>query len=251
MRANITDVDKIWEAYETQVNSGEEVVYEFLSKIKSPFAKPDGPTAPATAAGTPAAGAPGEAPALTQPADQLARAPGDGGDQPVTPGDPAQQQPQDPKLNDGKLTLGDLKKTVELIQTGMKKEELKARAKGIGGDVFNLITTLAPIPNVLDFAITAKDVGEGLLGIIKGVSNPASPMKLNQNPIMKALQVDPELSSILDDQIENDFLAGELNKLLAQAETNPDTEIPNVTEMLRDFLNQKYLNQSSSSLAGQ
>ena len=240
MRSNITDVDKIWEAYDAQVNRGEEVVYEFLNKIKSPFAKPEGPAAPATAAGTPAAGSPGPVNNAEAPTNQ-----------PVTPGDPAQQQPQDPKLNDGKLTLGDLKKTVELIQSGMKKEELKARAKSLGGDVFNLVTTLAPIPNILDTVVTLKDVGEGLLGIIKGVSNPASPMKLNQNPVMKALQVDPELSSILDDQIENDFLAGELNKLLAQAETNPDTEIPNVTEMLRDFLNQKYLNQSSSSLAGQ
>ena len=241
MRSKIVDTQNIWEAYDSQVNTQDTLVNEFLQKMKSPFAKPEGNTAPAAATGTPTAGAPAD-PAAPQTGAQ------------VTPGEQAapgqEQQPPDPKLSDGKITLGDMKKTVELIQSGMRKEELKAKAKSVGGDVFNLVTTLAPIPNVLDFAITAKDVGEGLLGIIKGVSNPASPMKLNQNPIMQALQVDPELSSILDDQIENDFLAGELNKMLAMADQNPDQEIPDVTEMLRDFLNQKYLNQSTSKVRG-
>ena len=52
MRSKIVDTQNIWEAYDNQVNTQDTLVNEFLQKMKSPFAKPEGNTAPAAATGS-------------------------------------------------------------------------------------------------------------------------------------------------------------------------------------------------------
>ena len=226
---------KLWNLYENQVVNKDRLLNEFLGKIKSPFGS----------TGMPAANQPAPAQA------QGTTSPGQAGTSPVTiPGSETvpvetQQDKMNPAFNDGKITMGDLKQSIELMRSKISKDEMKLRAKSLGGDIFNLVTTLAPIPNVLDAVITGKDVVEGLLGIVKTVSDPmrnkSAGTNLQQNPLMSILQVDPELSKILDDQIEQDFLKQELNTLLKQADTNPNAPMPDMTQVFRDFLNKKYL----------
>jgi hypothetical protein len=235
MRVSGPDRHTIWKLYENHVVTDETVLQEFLGKLKSPFG----------ATGQPAANTPQP---TTSPQTQPPAAPADAA-QPAVNG---QQAQQDPALNDGKLTMGDLKKTIELIQSGLKAEQLKSQAKSLGGDIFNLVTTLAPIPNVLDAIITGKDVVEGLLGVIKVVSDPkqqkaaAKAPALQQNPIMAALQVDPELSSVMDDQVEQEFLKTELGAIMKQANNTPDAPLPDMTQIFRDFLNKDYLTKQSN-----
>lgn len=235
MRVSGPDRHTIWKLYENHVVTDETVLQEFLGKLKSPFGATGQP-----AANTPQ---PTESP-QTQPPTEV---PGD-----AQPGAAEPQAQQDPALNDGKLTMGDLKKTIELIQSGLKAEQLKSQAKSLGGDIFNLVTTLAPIPNVLDAIITGKDVVEGLLGVIKVVSDPrqqksaAKAPTLQQNPIMAALQVDPELSSVMDDQIEQEFLKTELGAIMKQASSTPNAPLPDMTQIFRDFLNKDYLTKQSN-----
>jgi hypothetical protein len=234
MRVSKTDRSTIWKLYENHVVTDETVIQEFLGKLKSPFGSTGQP-----AANTPQAT---ETPASTTPVTP--------GAPPAAAGDPQAQQ--DPKSNDGKITMGDLKKTIELIQSGLKAEQLKSQAKSLGGDIFNLVTTLAPIPNVVDAIVTGKDVVEGLLGIVKVVSDPmknkanAKAPTLQQNPIMAALQVDPELSSVMDDQIEQEFLKQELAAIMKQANNTPDAPLPDMTQIFRDFLNKDYLTKQSN-----
>lgn len=235
MRVSGPDRHTIWKLYENHVVTDETVLQEFLGKLKSPFG----------ASGQPAANTPQP---TTSPQTQAAP------QEPITPAASAedQQAQQDPTLNDGKLTMGDLKKTIELIQSGLKAEQLKSQAKSLGGDIFNLVTTLAPIPNVVDAIVTGKDVVEGLLGIVKVVSDPmknkanAKSPTLQQNPIMAALQVDPELSSVMDDQIEQDFLKNELGAIMKQADSTPNAPLPDMTQIFRDFLNKDYLTKQSN-----
>lgn len=234
MRVSGQDRHDIWKLYESHVVTDQMVLQEFLGKIKSPFGSTGTPTA--NTPETP------ETPETTTPATPDAAA------------DPAAapQAEQDPKANDGKITMGDLKKTIELIQSGLKADQLKSQAKSLGGDIFNLVTTLAPIPNVVDAIVTGKDVVEGLLGIVKVVSDPmknkanAKAPTLQQNPIMAALQVDPELSSVMDDQIEQEFLKQELDAIMKQANNTPDAPLPDMTQIFRDFLNKQYLTKQSN-----
>ncbi|MDC3298505.1 hypothetical protein OAU81_00375 [bacterium] len=236
MRVSGPDRHTIWKLYENHVVTDETVLQEFLGKLKSPFGATGQPAANTP---QPTAAPQTQAPA---PSDPIA----------AQPGKPDQQAQQDPANNDGKLTMGDLKKTIELIQSGLKAEQLKSQAKSLGGDIFNLVTTLAPIPNVLDAIITGKDVVEGLLGVIKVVSDPrqqkaaAKAPTLQQNPIMAALQVDPELSSVMDDQIEQEFLKTELGAIMKQANSTPNAPLPDMTQIFRDFLNKDYLTKQSN-----
>lgn len=224
---------ELWNLYENQVVNKQPVLQEFLGKIKSPFGS----------TGMPAANQPVDTAPTAVDAQQPAATsvPGDQN----TPDTSQQATQQNPMYNDGKITMGDLKQSIELMRSKISKDEMKQRAKSLGGDIFNLVTTLAPIPNVLDAVITGKDVVDGLLGIVKTISDPlrnkTSAPNLQQNPLMAILQVDPELSKILDDQIEQDFLKQELDALLKQAETNPNAPMPDMTQVFRDFLNKKYL----------
>lgn len=235
MRVSGPDRHTIWKLYENHVVTNETVLQEFLGKLKSPFGATGNPVA--------------NTPTPPETAQNQAAAPAAPGAQ---PGAAVQQNQQDPGKNDGKLTMGDLKTTIELIQSGLKAEQLKAQAKSLGGDIFNLVTTLAPIPNVLDAIITGKDVVDGLLGVIKVVSDPkqqkaaAKAPTLQQNPIMAALQVDPELSSVMDDQIEQEFLKTELEAIMKQANNTPDAPLPDMTQIFRDFLNKDYLTKQSN-----
>ena len=231
MRVSGQDRQDIWELYESHVVTDEIVLTEFLGKIKSPFGT----------SGEPAANTP-EPPETTTP-------------EPVNPmNTPATPSPaeQDPAGNDGKITMGDLKNTIELIQSGLKGEELKSQAKSLGGDIYKLVSTLAPIPDVLGAVESGKDVVSGLLGIVKVMSDPlknkekAAAPTLQQDPIMAALQVDPELSSVMDDQVEQEFLKQELDTIMKQASTTPNAPLPDMTQIFRDFLNKDYLTKQSN-----
>lgn len=130
--------------------------------------------------------------------------------------------------NDDVLTVGELKQALEILQTTKDKEEAKKKAMSIGKDVLKIATGLASL-GALQTVGVALDLGS----LIKKLNNPKNPQPKSENEFMQLLQIDPDVSKILDDRIEYEFIDWAKDGL---SKLSDDTPVPSFFSELKKYI---------------
>jgi hypothetical protein len=106
-----------------------------------------------------------------------------------------------------------------------------------GKDVLKLGVGLIPIAGQLGIAVKAASVGLQVFNIFKELSDPKAPEPKMANDFMALFQINPEVSALLDDKVEYDFIKyaeTEIKKL------SDDKPVPDFFKELQKFIQQKY-----------
>tara|TARA_R110001599_G_C11922816_1_gene628733 strand:+ start:86 stop:586 length:501 start_codon:yes stop_codon:yes gene_type:complete len=129
-------------------------------------------------------------------------------------------------------TVGQLKQALQTAVQVKKKNLAKDQMKsGISKFGWELSKTL--LPGVGLAAETVKDV----YGIIKGVYGLDD--KKRTNTALDYLNVDDQVSAVVDDRVENQFIKDYMQFLDGQ-DDEQRIENLNMTKLLTDFIKQKY-----------
>ena len=151
------------------------------------------------------------------------------------------------------VTWGDVKKAFEILKKEHSKEDAIAAFKKIGtlGAAFIpgadlLVKSIELFGQIKD----SKDIFKCLLTIGKNVSNAElknpedTKWKTLTGPFWKAVKLSDEVSAILDDKLEQEFI----NKVIVPELSKPGNDsqpLPNMDELLGKWLNDKGLKQKS------
>jgi hypothetical protein len=135
--------------------------------------------------------------------------------------------------NDGQLSVGELKQALEILRKSKNKDEAIAKAKSAGADVAKLVLGLIPVIG------NVAGTGLGLLDIFKKVMDPKNPKEKNPNEFIQLFQIDPEVSKLLDDEIEYKFIAYAEEGLKKMSDDKP---VPDFFNELQKFIKQNYAN---------
>jgi len=129
-------------------------------------------------------------------------------------------------------TVGQLKQAlhaaVQVKKKNLAKDQMKAGASKFGWEL-----TKAVLPGVGLAAETMKDI----YGIIKGVY--ALDDKKRTNTALDYLNVDDQVSAVVDDRVENQFIKDYMEFLDGQ-DDEQRIENVNMTKLLTNFIKQKY-----------
>lgn len=159
-------------------------------------------------------------------------------------------------VDDNTLSVGELKEAIRLYTHSKSKDELLANAKKSGADVLKCVVGLIGVAGFVAgtigtggaLAAVAGSVAMGAAGAaatthdittvfkkLLGPKNANSPK--TPNGFMQLLNIDKEVSILLDDKIENEFINFAVQKLNSMSDTEP---VPNFFEELRGFIKEKY-----------
>ena len=142
-------------------------------------------------------------------------------------------------------TWGEVKQAFEAIVGKDKKEERLASLKKLGKFGLSLIPGIDIISkglDVYDSIQDAQDVAKAMLSLGKTVSNnelknpKGSEFKNLTAPFWDAIRLDPEVSIILDDKIEKQFIDQVILPKLKSG-GNDSEKIPNMNYELGKWLN--------------
>ena len=131
-------------------------------------------------------------------------------------------------------TVGDLRAVLQKIQLAKKTGDVKAVAKDFAVDM---------VMDAIPGAATAK----GLAGLVKSLWDPSGdqPEKKTGSSLDK-LQIDPEVSKIVDDTVENNFI-----KTISKELENADDSMPltnlDMTMALQKYISGEYDRRSVST----
>ena len=161
-----------------------------------------------------------------------------------------------PFVDDDRLSVGELKEAIKLYMHSKSKEELLANAKKSGSDILKCVIGLIGVAGFVAgtvgtggaLAAVAGGAAMGVAGTaatasdIKSLFKKLLGPKTNNSPktpngFMQLLNIDKEVSILLDDRIENEFVDYAVQKLTSMSDTEP---VPNFFEELRGFIKQKY-----------
>jgi hypothetical protein len=129
-------------------------------------------------------------------------------------------------------TVGQLKQALQAAVQAKKKNLAKDQMKA-GASKFGWELTKAILPGVGLAAETVKDV----YGIIKGVYGLDD--KKRTNTALDHLNVDDQVSAVVDDRVENQFIKDYMQFLDGQ-DDEQRIESVNMTKLLTNFIKQKY-----------
>lgn len=168
-----------------------------------------------------------------------------------------QEEQRNPSfVDDDKLTVGELKEAIKLYTHSKNKDELLANAKKSGADVLKCVIGLIGVAGFVAgtvgtggaLAAVAGGVTMGVAGTAATVSDITTvfkkllgPKNANSpktpNGFMQLLNIDKEVSILLDDKIENEFINFAVQKLNSMSDTE---SVPNFFDELRGFIKEKY-----------
>jgi hypothetical protein len=167
---------------------------------------------------------------------------------PPPPGQPPPTPETDSSIvDDGQLTVGELKAAISAITHSKTPEEAKKKVER-NQDVLKCVVGLiaagafvagtggvgAVVIGIGGIATTAHDVRnvfKKLLGpkVVAGQKTP--------NEFMKLLQIDDKVSVLLDDKVELAFIEYAINILMGMPNTAP---VPDFFERLKEFIDGEY-----------
>ena len=155
-------------------------------------------------------------------------------------------------VDDNTLTVGELKTAIGIVSKAKNKDEAIKIAKSIGVDVLKCTVGLIGVGAVVfsggvvaavagGAAITAGSVastGHDTFNVFKKIFAPQQKGGNKEpNEFMKLLQIDNEVSVLLDDKIEYAFIDFAVNLLNSLPDTDP---VPDFFEKLKEFIKEKY-----------
>jgi hypothetical protein len=122
-------------------------------------------------------------------------------------------------------TYGDLKKLIKSITTGQKKDKLIDKGKSLALDQFlGLIPGASNAKTAYDFIHTA-------------ISKPDTK---KTNTWLDKLDVDDNMSKIIDNAVENSFMLAMSKAIEAESDTKPLEQDFNMNQKLVDYLKNSY-----------
>ena len=156
-------------------------------------------------------------------------------------------------IDDNTLSVGELKEAINIYSHSESEEAAMAKAKEAGTDV---VKCLVGLIGVAGFVAGTVATGGGLAvavagSAVVGAAGVAATMhdtfkvfkkllgpKTKAAPktptgFMQLLNIDSEVSVLLDDRIEEEFIQFAVNKLASMQDTEP---VPNFFEELRKFI---------------
>jgi len=135
-------------------------------------------------------------------------------------------------VDDGTLSVGELRTFINILQKSKNKEEALAKVKEVGGDVLKIGLGLLPVVgNIIGVSADTVSVFKKLFAPKTGSSTK------EPNEFMKLLQIDNEVSILLDDKIEYAFISYAVNLLDTLSDTDP---VPDFFDKLKEFIKEKY-----------
>jgi len=159
-------------------------------------------------------------------------------------------------IDDNTLSVGELREAINIYEHSASKEEALAKAKSSGVDVLKCVVGLIGVAGFVAgtigtggaLAAVAGGVAMGGAGAastghdtwkvfkkLLGPKTKAAPK--TPTGFMQLLNIDSEVSVLLDDRIEDEFIEFAVNKLNSMPDTDP---VPNFFNELREFIKQKY-----------
>lgn len=173
---------------------------------------------------------------------------------PPTPPTPSRRNPS--FIDDNTLSVGELREAIRIYSHSKTKEEALAAAKSSGVDVLKCLVGLI---GVAGFVVGTVGTGGALAAVAGGVAMGGAGAAATGHDVfnvfkkllgpktksapktptgfMQLLNIDSEVSVLLDDRIENEFIQFAVTKLNSMQDTEP---VPNFFNELRDFIKQKY-----------
>jgi len=161
-------------------------------------------------------------------------------------------------VNDSTLSVGELKAAINLYLHSKTKEEALANSKKLGADVTKCLLGLISVAGFvagtvltgggLAVAAVASSTAIGVASTIATADDTRNVFKKLLGPkakdaaktpsgFMQLLNIDPEVSILLDDKIENAFVEYAVRILNSMADTEP---VPNFFNQLKIFIRDKY-----------
>lgn len=138
------------------------------------------------------------------------------------------------------VTIYDLKQALKSISS---QKNLKTAGK-VGTALLKIIPGLGTGVQLLN---AAQDLGDVFTPLISRMNIPDAAKKYHfkgRSPLEKFLHIDPQLSQILQDAVQKEFL-----KYLKQYIDNlkDEDDIPDLSDLLRNFINNSYLSKGKES----
>lgn len=162
-----------------------------------------------------------------------------------------QEEQRNPSfVDDDRLSVGELKEAIRLYTESKSEKELLKKAEATGKDVLKCVVGIVELVGAVGSIGATGPVGvvmsaAGAMATARDVKNLFKKLlgpKQNNSPqtppgFMQLLNIDKEVSILLDDKIENEFVDFAANKLMSMSDTEP---VPNFFEELRGFIKEKY-----------
>jgi len=161
-------------------------------------------------------------------------------------------------------TWGEVKQTFEAIVGKQNKDEVSKSLKQVAKSgsklaanflTGGLFTVVSDALDIIDTISDSADVAKGMLALGKTVAmdqlkNPkSSEFKKMTAPFWDAIRIDPEVSIILDDTIEKQFIDQVIIANLKKG-GNENEKIPNMNYELGKWLNSQGLKQADIFFKG-
>jgi hypothetical protein len=159
-------------------------------------------------------------------------------------------------IDDDTLSVGELRAAIYIYSNAKSQEEALETAKKSGADVLKCLIGLIGVAGFVAGTVgtggmlaviaggTAASVagaaatGHDIINVFKkllGPKNKSAPK--TPTGFMQLLNIDKEVSVLLDDRIENEFIDFAVNELNSMQDREP---VPNYFEKLRTFIKEKY-----------
>lgn len=159
-------------------------------------------------------------------------------------------------IDDNTLSVGELKEAIRIYTHSKSKEEALAKAKDSGADVLKCLVGLIGVAGFVAGTIgtggalaavagsvamggaSAAATGHDVFNVFKKLLGPKTKSApKTPSGFMQLLNIDAEVSILLDDRIENEFIQYAVNKLNSMQDTQP---VPVYFNELRTFIKEKY-----------
>ena len=141
------------------------------------------------------------------------------------------------------LTVGELKDVVEILASNEDENKKKEKLKKLGGVALKVGAALTGI-NIIEAGVSLAD---NLLGLFRAATDPEiiNQGKLDNEPWVTLLGIDPDFSKVIDDKVEKEFLDDYIKRYTEGIATmNPQAPLPNFTNLLAQYINKVPLKPS-------
>jgi hypothetical protein len=138
---------------------------------------------------------------------------------------------------DAGMTWGQLAQALDMVRE-MQEQELSAERKKellkvMGQQAFNLaVSFTGPLAAMVK---SAQTVGKVAGEMFKMYAQEPDPQTAN-NPFLAAMNLSDGFQDLIDDKLEDKFIAEILPQIEASAETSPNDPIPNMDEVIKQWI---------------
>ena len=115
----------------------------------------------------------------------------------------------------------------------LNKEKESALMAQLGDTGAELAAAL--LTDLIPFAGTAKTVGSAMVGLWKVYAQKPDEETVN-NPILAAFNLSDGFQELIDDKLEDEFIAEKIPEIEKMAQAAPNEAIPNMDEVIKQWL---------------